>query len=76
MFHSCYTQTPWVMFSVIYGGYARYDIRKKDFLKIFNKKHQVKIKDSEHTLTFQNFRRPLPNLKVLIGSNYLAGMKI
>ena len=47
------------MFSVIYGGYARYNSFKKDFLKIFNKKYQVKIKDSDDALTFRNFCRPL-----------------
>ena len=47
--HSCYTKTPWVMFSVvvwwIYTLWFTYDL-----LKIFNEKHQTEIKDFKATL--------------------------
>ena len=42
--HCCYTQTPWVTFSVV--AWSRYVLRfTKDFHKVFNAKCQTDIKD-------------------------------
>ena len=61
--HSCYTKTPWVMFSVvvwwIYTLWFTYDL-----LKIFNEKHQTEIKDFKATLLW--FFKPFAEIFQII----------
>ena len=70
--HSCYTQTPWFMFSVVLWWI--YTLRFTwDFLKIFDEKYQPQIKDFKVTAIWL-FKTFVEFFQIWNGN--LAGIKI